>query len=51
MNDFSWKSRKKETSWKVYGVNQRFMLSGLYRNEELMVGNLTGSGYGITAHL
>lgn len=35
MEDFSWKSRNKETSWKMYVVHQRFMLSGSYRNEEL----------------
>jgi hypothetical protein len=39
MKDFSWKSRKKRTSWKMYGVHQRFMLSGSYRNEELRIGN------------
>jgi hypothetical protein len=39
MEDFSWKSRKKETSWKMCGVHQRFMLSGSYRNEELKIRN------------
>jgi len=33
------KTRKKETSWKMYGVHQRFMLSGSYRNEELKIEN------------
>jgi len=39
IEDFSWKSRKKETFWKMYGVHKRFMLSGSYRNEELKIGN------------
>jgi hypothetical protein len=34
MEDFSWKIRKKETSWKMYGVYQNFMLSGTYRFED-----------------
>lgn len=39
MEDFNQKNRKKESSWKMCEVHQRFMLSGSYRNEELKIGN------------